>query len=110
MVCGRPQAHRADGPLLLLFLGSSIGNLARPALPGFLGQIRAALQPGDLFLLGADLVKDVGVMLAAYDDAAGVTAAFNLNLLGRINRELNADFDLRSFCPRSPLECGGTAD
>jgi dimethylhistidine N-methyltransferase len=89
--------QRSEDPLLLLFLGSSIGNLSRIDLPQFLSRIAAALRPDDLFLLGVDLVKDVETMLTAYDDPTGVTAAFNLNLLGRINRELNADFDLRSF-------------
>lgn len=90
--------ERVSGePLLLMFLGSSIGNLDRQELTPFLGNLRSYLQPGDLFLLGADLVKDVGQMLAAYDDPTSVTAAFNLNLLGRLNRELDADFDLRTF-------------
>jgi dimethylhistidine N-methyltransferase len=84
-------------PMLLLFLGSSIGNLDRPSLRTFFDQIYRELLPGDFFLLGADLVKSVDTMIAAYDDSIGVTAAFNLNLLGRINRELHADFDLRSF-------------
>jgi L-histidine Nalpha-methyltransferase len=84
-------------PLLLLFLGSSIGNLDRDEMPGFLRALRGHLRPGDFFLLGADLIKDVDRMIAAYDDATGVTAAFNLNLLARINRELGADFDLRAF-------------
>jgi dimethylhistidine N-methyltransferase len=87
----------ANKPLLLLFLGSSIGNLSRAELPGFLQKIRAHLRQGDYFLLEVDLVKEVDRMLAAYDDPTGVTAAFNLNLLGRMNRELDADFDLRSF-------------
>ncbi len=90
-------SSRQAGPLLLLFLGSSIGNLERNQIPSFLSQIRSYLQGGDFFLLGADLVKDVSTMLAAYDDPTGVTAAFNLNLLGRINRELDADFNLRCF-------------
>ncbi len=88
---------RPDGPLLLLFLGSTIGNLPRNALVDFLSRINVTLQPGDSFLLGADLVKDVDRMLAAYDDPTGVTAAFNLNVLGRMNRELSANFDLRAF-------------
>jgi uncharacterized SAM-dependent methyltransferase len=83
--------------LLVLFLGSSIGNLDRGEIPGFLRRIRSLLHAGDTLLLGADLVKDVETMLLAYDDPAGVTAAFNLNLLGRLNRELGAEFDLRSF-------------
>ena len=86
-----------DTPLLLLFLGSSIGNLERDDIVGFLRQLRSHLRPADSFLVGADLVKDVETMMAAYDDATGVTAAFNLNLLGRMNRELGANFDLRSF-------------
>ncbi len=86
-----------DQPLLLLFLGSSIGNLERDEIAIFLGEVRSHLRPGDFFLLGADLLKDVDTMITAYDDPAGVTAAFNMNLLGRMNRELDADFDLRSF-------------
>jgi dimethylhistidine N-methyltransferase len=88
--------HTAE-PLLLLFLGSSIGNLDRECMVDFLRQLRSHLRVGDFLLLGADLVKDVELMLAAYDDPTGVTAAFNLNLLARINRELDADFDLRAF-------------
>jgi L-histidine Nalpha-methyltransferase len=87
----------SSGPMLLLFLGSSIGNLDRSDLPEFLRAIRSSLRPGDFFLLGADLEKDVETMLRAYDDPTGVTAAFNLNLLGRMNRELGANFDLLSF-------------
>lgn len=87
----------ADGPLLLLFLGSSIGNLERGDIAPFLERIRRHLRPGDFFLLGADLVKDVEEMLAAYDDPIGVTAAFNLNLLNRMNRELGANFNARAF-------------
>ena len=89
--------RRLNESLLLLFLGSSIGNFDRAAIPEFLHDVRSHLQPGDLFLLGADLVKDVDHMIAAYDDPTGVTAAFNLNLLARINRECDADFDLRTF-------------
>ena len=84
-------------PMLLLFLGSSIGNLDRLEIPDFLTELRFRLRPNDYLLLGADLVKDRDTMIAAYDDPTGVTAAFNLNVLGRINRELSADFDLRSF-------------
>ena len=91
------RARRGEGRLLLMFLGSSIGNLDRGAIPQFLRDLRTHLSPGDYFLLGADLVKDVNQMQAAYDDPTGVTAAFNLNLLGRMNRELHADFDLRTF-------------
>jgi dimethylhistidine N-methyltransferase len=91
-------ARRAPGQtLLLLFLGSTIGNFEPDASIDFLRAVRLALQPGDALLLGTDLVKPVARMIAAYDDAAGVTAAFNLNLLARINRELDADFNLRRF-------------
>ena len=83
--------------MLLLFLGSSIGNLNRNEITPFLSDIRGSLRRGDFFILGADLVKNVDAMLAAYDDPTGVTAAFNVNILGRMNRELGADFDLRSF-------------
>ena len=83
--------------LLVLFLGSTIGNFDRDAGEEFLREIRAILQPGDALLLGTDLEKSVGLQLLAYNDPAGVTAAFNLNLLARINRELGADFDLSCF-------------
>jgi dimethylhistidine N-methyltransferase len=91
------QSRREHETLLVLFLGSSIGNLDRSSIPKFLRDLRSYLQPGDFFLLGADLAKDVARMIAAYDDPTGVTAAFNLNLLGRVNRDLDADFDLRTF-------------
>src|SRR5262249_24289277 len=91
-------ARRSAGePLLVLFLGSTIGNFERAPAEEVLQRIRSLLLPGDALLLGAELVKPVSRMLLAYDDPTGVTAAFNLNLLGRINRELDADFDLRSF-------------
>ena len=83
--------------LLVLFLGSTIGNFDRDAGEEFLSEMREILQPGDALLLGTDLEKDVELQILAYDDPAGVTAAFNLNLLARINRELGADFDLSSF-------------
>jgi L-histidine N-alpha-methyltransferase len=83
--------------LLVLFLGSTIGNFERPAIVPFLRDVRETLRRGDSLLLGADLLKPVSQLLRAYDDPAGVTAAFNLNLLGRINRELGGDFDLRHF-------------
>jgi L-histidine Nalpha-methyltransferase len=83
--------------LLVLFLGSTIGNFDRFAGVKFLGQVRRILAPGDSLLLGTDLEKPPWQMLRAYDDELGVTAAFNLNLLARINRELEADFDLRQF-------------
>src|SRR6202047_3768036 len=91
-------ARRREGQnLLVLFLGSTIGNFDRPAAAKFLREVRRILQPGDSLLLGTDLEKPVPQLLAAYDDPLGVTAAFNLNLLARINRELDADFDLRQF-------------
>ena len=83
--------------LLVLFLGSSIGNFDRAEAAAFLAEIRSHLRSGDALLLGADLQKPIPQLLLAYDDPAGVTAAFNLNLLARINRELGADFDLRHF-------------
>jgi dimethylhistidine N-methyltransferase len=91
-------ALRPDGMrLLVLFLGSTIGNFDAGADARFLGEVRRILSSGDLLLLGTDLMKPVESMLEAYDDPLGVTAAFNLNLLGRINRELDGNFDLRQF-------------
>jgi L-histidine N-alpha-methyltransferase len=91
-------AHRQNGQrLLVLFLGSTIGNFDRPAGVKFLAEVRRILEPGDSLLLGTDLEKPVAQLLRAYDDQLGVTAAFNLNLLARINRELDADFDLNQF-------------
>ncbi len=91
-------ALRADGVrLLVLFLGSTIGNFDSGADARFLREVRSVLARGDWLLLGTDLLKPLGRMLEAYDDPLGVTAAFNLNLLGRINRELDGDFDLRQF-------------
>lgn len=89
--------RRGDERLLLMFLGSSIGNLDRDCVVEFLRTVRFHLRRNDFFLLGADLVKNVALMLTAYNDPTGVTAAFNLNLLARVNRELDANFDLRSF-------------
>ncbi|MGA2094841.1 MAG: L-histidine N(alpha)-methyltransferase [Candidatus Acidiferrum sp.] len=83
--------------LLVLFLGSTIGNFDRGAGEEFLRSVRAILHEGDALLLGTDLEKDIHQQLLAYDDPAGVTAAFNLNLLARINRELRGDFDLKCF-------------
>jgi L-histidine N-alpha-methyltransferase len=91
-------SYRKSGQrLFVLFLGSTIGNFDRPAGVKFLGAVRSILQPGDSLLLGADLEKPSAQLLGAYDDELGVTAAFNLNLLARTNRELGADFDLREF-------------
>lgn len=91
-------AHRQRNQhLFVLFLGSTIGNFDRAAGVKFMADIRRILEPGDSLLLGTDLEKPVERLLRAYDDEIGVTAAFNLNLLARINRELDADFDLRQF-------------
>ncbi|MFD8306386.1 L-histidine N(alpha)-methyltransferase [Streptomyces sp. NPDC059690] len=81
------------GPRLLAFLGGTIGNLLPAERAVFLTSIRSLLSPGDALLLGTDLVKDEKVLVEAYDDAAGVTAAFNKNVLSVVNRELHADFD-----------------
>jgi L-histidine N-alpha-methyltransferase len=89
--------RRAGEHLLVLFLGSTIGNFERPAAVDFLTEVRQILHSGDSLLLGTDLEKPVAQLLAAYDDPLGITAAFNLNLLVRINRELDADFDLSRF-------------
>jgi len=87
----------AGGRRTVAFIGSTIGNLEPTARTGFLAQVGAALRPGDTFLLGTDLVKDTGRLLRAYDDAAGVTAEFNRNILVVVNRELDADFDVEQF-------------
>jgi L-histidine N-alpha-methyltransferase len=85
------------GPRLVAFLGGTIGNLLPVERAAFLASVRALLAPGDALLLGTDLVKDESVLVAAYDDAAGVTAAFNRNVLSVVNRELGADFDPGAF-------------
>ncbi|HYM75402.1 MAG TPA: L-histidine N(alpha)-methyltransferase [Candidatus Dormibacteraeota bacterium] len=91
-------AYRKGGQnLFVLFLGSTIGNFDRAAGVKFLSEVRRILQPGDSLLLGTDLEKPRSELIRAYDDELGVTAAFNLNLLARINRELGADFDLSQF-------------
>jgi len=94
-------AARDNGhPMLVLLLGSNIGNFDTPAAREFLRGIREALAPGDWLLLGADLVKPEEDLMLAYDDPLGVTAAFNRNLLVRINRELRGTFDLDAFAHR----------
>ncbi|MFJ9741954.1 L-histidine N(alpha)-methyltransferase [Streptomyces sp. NPDC101166] len=85
------------GPRLLAFLGGTIGNLLPGERAAFLDSVRALLAPGDALLLGTDLVKDEEVLVRAYDDAAGVTAAFDKNVLSVVNRELGADFDPDAF-------------
>jgi dimethylhistidine N-methyltransferase len=94
----RLRGHAASGErALVLFLGSNVGNFDPAEARAFLRRLRQSLLPGDRLLVGADLRKDRATLEAAYDDAHGVTAAFNLNLLARINRELGADFNLRRF-------------
>jgi dimethylhistidine N-methyltransferase len=87
----------AAGRRLVLYIGSSIGNFSPADAVEVLRGVRAQLLPGDNLLLGTDMVKDTGMLLAAYDDAAGVTARFNMNVLARINRELDAGFDTQLF-------------
>lgn len=89
--------HLSSRQKLVLFLGSNIGNYTREEARNFLSHLSNALVPGDRVLLGVDLKKDPAVIQAAYDDAAGITAAFNLNLLERMNRELGADFVIENF-------------
>ncbi|WP_097967269.1 L-histidine N(alpha)-methyltransferase [Streptomyces sp. or20] len=85
------------GPRMVVFLGGTIGNLLPEERAAFLRSVRSLLSPGDALLLGTDLVKDEETLVAAYDDAAGVTAAFNKNVLNVVNRELGADFPLDDF-------------
>jgi L-histidine N-alpha-methyltransferase len=95
---GRHVAHVPDGERrLIAFLGSTIGNLMPAERGQFLADVRTMMGPGDRFLLGTDLLKDVRVLEAAYNDSEGVTAGFNLNVLRVMNRELDADFDLTAF-------------
>lgn len=91
-------ARRQDGnSLLVLFLGSTIGNFDRPAAESFLREVRQILREEDSLLLATDLEKPIRQLLLAYDDPTGVTASFNKNMLSRLNRELDADFDLSHF-------------
>lgn len=89
------------GPTLVAFLGSTIGNFPRDSAVTLLSHVSRLMSPGDRFMLGADLIKDHEVISRAYNDASGVTAAFNLNILERLNRELNADFQLSDFQHRA---------
>lgn len=93
----RLPAAGPDGRRLVAFLGGTIGNLVPAQRAAFLSRLRAALAPGELLLLGAALVTDPEVLVAAYDDAAGVTAEFNRNVLHVLNRELHADLDVDAF-------------
>ncbi|MGH3950736.1 MAG: L-histidine N(alpha)-methyltransferase, partial [Pseudonocardiaceae bacterium] len=86
-----------ESPRVVAFLGSTIGNFAPGERSRFLREVRGVLDAGDWLLLGADLVKDAEILVAAYDDAAGVTAEFNRNVLRVLNRELEADFDVDGF-------------
>ncbi len=95
------RAAPPAGPRLVLFLGSNIGNFATPGAVRLLGAIREAMRPGDVLLIGADLIKPPADLILAYDDPLGVTAAFNRNLLVRINRELGGNFDLARFSHRA---------
>jgi len=90
-------APSSPGPKLVLWLGSSIGNLDRPGAAEFLRGVQAMLNPSDKVLVGIDLRKTPKLLERAYDDASGVTSRFNLNLLARINRELGGDFNLDAF-------------
>jgi L-histidine Nalpha-methyltransferase len=100
-VCGDFEKHLTEIPTggrrLFVFLGSTIGNLTPGPRASFLSDLSAQMQPGDSLLLGTDLVKDTGRLVRAYDDAAGVTARFNRNVLAVINRELDADFDVGAY-------------
>lgn len=93
----RALGPREAGPVLVLFLGSNVGNLEPREAARFLRTLRRSLRRGDHLLIGLDLLKPGRILRAAYDDDQGVTAAFNLNLLARVNRELDGDFDLRAF-------------
>jgi uncharacterized SAM-dependent methyltransferase len=97
----RIPANREGRPLLMLFLGSNIGNFDRGAAHELLCQIRARLEPGDGLLLGSDLTKAPHDLLLAYDDPLQVTAAFNRNILRRINDELGGTFELEGFSHRA---------
>jgi L-histidine N-alpha-methyltransferase len=100
-VCGDFEEHLTEipggGRRLFVFLGSTIGNLTPGPRAEFLATLSGVMQPGDSLLLGTDLVKDTGRLVRAYDDAAGVTARFNLNVLAVINRQLDADFDVDAY-------------
>jgi dimethylhistidine N-methyltransferase len=103
----RAAGRRTAGErLLVMFVGSTIGNFDPPAAGDFLRAVRGTLSRGDALLLGADLVKPASLVIAAYDDALGVTAAFDKNLLVRINRELKGDFDLTRFSHEARWNAG----
>jgi uncharacterized SAM-dependent methyltransferase len=95
------RSSGGPGRALVVFLGSNIGNFDPPGTDALLRSVRAAIGRGDALLLGTDLVKPESELLLAYDDPLGVTAAFNLNLLVRVNRELDGDFDVTQFSHRA---------
>lgn len=104
---GLASAQRLEGHRrLVLFLGSNLSNFDRPEAARFFGQVRATLQPGDGFLVATDLEKSAALLLPAYDDALGVTASFNLNVLLRLNREWGANFPLDAFRHRARWNAG----
>ena len=92
-----PKLEPFHGSTIAMYIGSSIGNFAPEEARGILRNVRSELRPGDALLLGTDMVKDEATLVRAYDDREGVTAAFNLNLLNRLNRELGANFDTGCF-------------
>ena len=94
---GVPALGRISGRKLVLYIGSSIGNFEPPHAVRILRRIRQALRPGDALLLGADFAKSPKILLPAYNDSQGITAMFNKNILGRLNREMDADFNLDLF-------------
>lgn len=96
-----PQTEQPSRQRVIFFPGSTIGNFSPPDAVALLASLRATVAPGDGLLVGVDLQKDAAVLERAYNDAAGVTAAFNLNLLQRINSELSADFNLSQFSHRA---------
>jgi L-histidine N-alpha-methyltransferase len=98
-----PHLPRHDGARLILFLGSNIGNMEDGEASAFLARVAAEMQARDRLLVGFDLLKDARVIEAAYNDSTGVTAAFNKNLLTRINRELKGEFDLAAFDHAAPF-------
>jgi dimethylhistidine N-methyltransferase len=96
-----PKLERFNGTTLAMYIGSSIGNFSPEEARTILRNLRSELRPGDALLLGTDMVKDEATLVRAYDDEGGVTAAFNLNILHRLNRELGANFDTGSFRHRA---------
>jgi len=98
---GLTNLPQPDGPRMFVFLGGTIGNFSESESDCFLNDLRTQMRPDDTLLLGADRLKNPAILEAAYNDAAGITAAFNLNVLKVVNRELQADFDLAAFRHRA---------